>query len=201
MDRNRPGGLISGLVVVVLLGATIAWAFLGQRDLLRRPGLDPRDRAAQRDPAALRSQFDVGRFVGAITFSPDGDMLAVDTTHTLGIWQVDDGRLGQMLGAAEEDEHFRPGAITWSPDGTYLAAGEPDTTVSIWNTGDGTLVANLAGHTGPVLDLAWSPDGTLLGPQVPTGRSGSGACRSLSCIARFKGMPISSGAWRSVLTG
>jgi WD40 repeat protein len=56
--------------------------------------------------------------------------------------------------------------LAWSPDGTLLAAASgsfdsKDFTVHIWNR-EGILARVLTGHTQPVTDLAWSPDGKTL---------------------------------------
>lgn len=56
--------------------------------------------------------------------------------------------------------------LVWSPDGQTLAGSAgardmPDTTIHLWRA-DGTALATLVGHTGPIPALAWSPDGRIL---------------------------------------
>ena len=53
-------------------------------------------------------------------------------------------------------------AVAFSPDATTLASASTDSTIKLWNTKDGQLVATLSGHVGAVGSLAYSPDGTTL---------------------------------------
>jgi hypothetical protein len=64
--------------------------------------------------------------------------------------------------------------IAWSPDCEFLATGDDDNTIKIWDTtperskfdsgnfDTAELLAELAGHTGTVLGLDWSPSGKFL---------------------------------------
>ena len=50
----------------------------------------------------------------------------------------------------------------FSPDGVLLAVGTGKGDIRIWQTSDGTLLANFLGHTDWVRSVAFSPDGWLL---------------------------------------
>jgi len=50
---------------------------------------------------------------------------------------------------------------TWNNSGTHIAIAN-ESEIEIWDAGDLTIVQTLSGHTGRVLALAWSPDGTKL---------------------------------------
>jgi WD40 repeat protein len=52
-------------------------------------------------------------------------------------------------------------AATPSPEGTYIAAGNQDASVHVWNTRTGRDLA-MTGYRTKVRELAWSPDGLLL---------------------------------------
>jgi WD40 repeat protein len=97
----------------------------------------------------------------SITFSPDGQTLAaVDASHTLYWWKRD--RTGGF--AAQPVQAIAGGAlsrIAFSPNGKSLAATSPDNTVKLWDR-EGGLVRTLRGHSQPVVDLAFSPDGRML---------------------------------------
>lgn len=100
--------------------------------------------------------------VRALTFSPDGKILAVAG-----------GMAGQSGAAVLVD--FSSGAVTpistakdellavaFSPDGKLVAAGGANNVAEVWNVADKQLVATLKDHTGWITGLAFSPDGKLL---------------------------------------
>ncbi len=52
-------------------------------------------------------------------------------------------------------------AVVWSPDGLRIAsgAGQPDSTVQVWDAADGGNVYTYGGHSDGVTAVAWSSDG------------------------------------------
>lgn len=63
--------------------------------------------------------------------------------------------------------------VPWGATATHeapcLATASRDGTVKLWNAQNGKLVATLEGHSGPVLSLAVSPDGSTLAAGDETG--------------------------------
>src|SRR5258708_38963582 len=50
-------------------------------------------------------------------------------------------------------------SAVWSPDGKRIASASGDTTVQVWNAGDGSSAFTYSGHAHVVNAVVWSPDG------------------------------------------
>ncbi len=106
----------------------------------------------------------------ALAISPDGAS-----------WLAAHGHSGKNLALRHRERGLRlswnahedgPEAVAFSPDGRFaVSAGEeanrdlgvPGAHVLLWDTvGTGALLGALQGHTGTVMDLAISPDGSIL---------------------------------------
>jgi serine/threonine protein kinase len=53
-------------------------------------------------------------------------------------------------------------SVAWSPNGTYIASGNDDSTVQVWDAKSTKLIYTYTGHTARVNSIAWSPDETLI---------------------------------------
>jgi eukaryotic-like serine/threonine-protein kinase len=53
-------------------------------------------------------------------------------------------------------------SVTWSPDSKYIASGDAEGTVQVWNTGTGSNIVAYRGHSSSVNTVAWSPDGKFI---------------------------------------
>jgi WD40 repeat protein/serine/threonine protein kinase len=107
-----------------------------------------------------------------LTFSPDGQTLAVIQVDRVALWDIDSQVVRATLGPSPPDGGYRySGRRTnqFSPDGKLFAI-LANTNVQVWNTATGELVGALAGPPENTTALAWSPDGKTLatssGPKV-----------------------------------
>ena len=101
--------------------------------------------------AAQRADFDGP--VDSVTYSPDGKSLAITTSSGLYVWNADDLRGDARLSIFESATN-----AAFSPDGTRLAA-ITGSVARLWDAQTGRELFTLAGHSGWVIDLAFSPDG------------------------------------------
>ncbi|MFO0967536.1 MAG: WD40 repeat domain-containing protein [Gemmataceae bacterium] len=99
----------------------------------------------------------------SIAFSPDGKMIA--TAHIFGEVALYEAATGKRLSKFGERGGWGVG-IEWplffSPDGRSLALGDKEGVVHLYETATGGERRRFRGHTGHVLGLAFSPDGTKL---------------------------------------
>ncbi len=93
--------------------------------------------------------------VHQVVWSPDGTRLAGISDPGMVVW---DAVSGDTLFAREGDNMY---VAAWSPDGARLAAGTDFGKLLVWDAVSGELLYTLE-CSSSVLDLAWSPKGTLL---------------------------------------
>jgi WD40 repeat protein/tRNA A-37 threonylcarbamoyl transferase component Bud32 len=108
-----------------------------------------------------------GKGAASVAFSPDGQRLA--TGGVSGATKVWDARAGQQLLDLQGDDGW-VGSVCFSPDGKRLASASSGLwdeqnrqwrpgAVKVWDAQTGKEIHTLRGHTGPVMSVAFSPDG------------------------------------------
>lgn len=105
--------------------------------------------------------------ISDIAFTPDGARIAGGgTSRNLRVWRTRDGSEERILYHAGQ-----VGSIAISPDGLTLASALCESSeagrcvrgaVWLWDLGAGTRRESLTDFAGAVVDVAYSPDGTML---------------------------------------
>jgi len=107
-----------------------------------------------RELQAHRSQ------VTRVAFAPGGDILASASVEAIRLWQIEDGaRLHTLEPSVGE-------CIAFSPDGRVLASGQKfreDSGLHLWRVADGKHLRRLGAAKYKVSDVAFSPDGNVIG--------------------------------------
>ena len=93
--------------------------------------------------------------VQALSFSPDGAVLASGSSNRANLWDVERGATIRML------QWDWAQGVDLSPDGTLLAAGQ-NGRVRLWEVTTGRPLATLEGHGHIVSRVVFSPDGRVL---------------------------------------
>ncbi|MCS7475795.1 hypothetical protein ACFFQW_24665 [Umezawaea endophytica] len=135
-------------------GPVNAVAFVGSA--LASGGAD--GRVLRWDPAsgAVSVVREGGPAVKSIAAVPHSSLLAVgDTGGEVALWDEGGEERTLVTGRGEVE------SIAVSPDGTTVAAAANDSLITVWHVGDGTHVATLTGHTGPVNAVVFDPANDL----------------------------------------
>ncbi|WP_165072666.1 DUF1549 domain-containing protein [Paludisphaera rhizosphaerae] len=98
--------------------------------------------------------------IPALTFSPDGSLLAVAGFHEIVLWKADGSELvARLVGLSE-----RVDSLAFSPDGSKLAAtgGDPARRgeIQIWDVAKRKLLLSTSVSFDVAFGASWSPDGT-----------------------------------------
>jgi WD40 repeat protein len=96
-----------------------------------------------------------GWWLRRLSVAPDGSSLAALPLEINGVALRD--RSGEVRVVLEGD---KVNEAAFGPDGRLLAAGCLDGTLILWDVAEGRVLARVKAHTGPIVTLAVSPDGT-----------------------------------------
>jgi WD40 repeat protein len=95
--------------------------------------------------------------VNAVTFSPDGQLLAsAGDDKTVRLWTAD----GRLLKTLRGHSNWVLD-VSFSPDSHMLASASYDNTVKLWSR-QGELIRTLRGHSDSVAHVRFSPSGQIL---------------------------------------
>ena len=140
-------------------------AFVSNGASLATSSLGGQVRLWQVADGGLETTFNDYEGLTNIAVSPDGNILAASSWHTVQLKRIDDGKLLKVLNG----HNGMMGDVAFAPDGTTLAVAvfdyqesKGDYKVQLWQVMDGTLLHTLRRHTWYVKAVAFSPDGTIL---------------------------------------
>lgn len=92
--------------------------------------------------------------ISQLAWSPVGNQLVFEGYEDVQVWSTDTGRLLRTLNVTMDSEV----ELAFSPAENLIAFVNlsNSTIIEIWNTDTGQLVAQLEGHTAPLLTFAWN---------------------------------------------
>ncbi|KAF8536777.1 WD40-repeat-containing domain protein [Trichophaea hybrida] len=99
------------------------------------------------------------RAVNAVSFSPDGQLIAIASDKKTVFLR--DSMTGMSQNTLEGHSSY-VNAVAFLPDGRFLASASDDKTIRLWDPSTGASHCTLEGHSSFVWAVAFSPDGRLL---------------------------------------
>lgn len=95
-----------------------------------------------------------------IALAPGNNRLACPSGGSaVRVWDTSSAQLVQQL---QREESCEVQAVAWSGNGRWIAASGPGCKLALWDMEGGGASRTLEGHPGTVINLAFSPDSTLL---------------------------------------
>ncbi len=107
----------------------------------------------------FRISAPVRTYLPDAALSPDGRRVVAKVVHgrpRLAVWDVETGQKVQTL-----PQQGNPSCMEYSPDGCYLLCGSVSGKMTLYQIEQGRKIAEFTAHRGPVVDVAFSPDGRL----------------------------------------
>ena len=134
--------------------------------------------------------------VHCLAWSPDGQTLAsgCEGEVCLLLWKKEISAFAPLKPGSRSAAPF-PGAtlaLAWMPNGSYLALGDRDGTILIWDARKAEPVTKLEGHTAAVTSVSFSFDGRLLASTCRGGSIRLWRTDTWEAVARFEA-PVTSG--------
>ncbi len=160
---GKVGGVITGIIVLVLIGLRVIGALDRPRNhpVNFQPPMWNQPNAVVPQAALDQTFFGHNGGVLSVAVSPDGNkVLSGSYDKTVRLWNRQTGQ--ELFCAQGADGHTQPvTAVAFSPDGNFALSASLDRTVRLWDVRPGQyrLVRTYA-HPSGVTSVAFSPNGT-----------------------------------------
>jgi WD40 repeat protein/tRNA A-37 threonylcarbamoyl transferase component Bud32 len=152
LETVRDAGRLFDDVAVLSQDGTL----LGERTGPGRNWLRIIDWRTQKEVATIRHKWTLG----ALTFSPDGKLLALSDVHGhVFLW---DAGKRQETGQRLQADAARVSHLAFAADGHTLAAGGQEGVVTLWAIDQPEAIGRFKDHPSAIAFLSFSPDGKAL---------------------------------------
>jgi len=111
----------------------------------------------------------------SVDFSPNGRLVSSCSGGEVHVWNMRDGSARVFT-----DDAVIFWSVRFSPSGQFVAAGDIDGDLRIWNVRTGRLVRRWTGHEGSIWSIAFMTDGKVL---VSGGKDGVVKCWDVSSLS------------------
>ncbi len=106
----------------------------------------------------------LAHYVTALTFSPDGKMLAIGggvpaEDGEIKVFDTGAWKLATDIKSGHSDTVY---GVCFNPESKLLATCSADKFIKVWELPSGKFLKSMEGHTHHVLDIGWQGDGKLL---------------------------------------
>jgi serine/threonine protein kinase len=158
------------LILVLAIGGSLYSSARSSPELsltpISRPAVPVNAQTAQY--VVNLGSWEIGSFIEALQFSPDGDLLGTANNREehrfspyrfySGLWRVETGSLQDYL--LEHSQWVYD--VGFSANGQLFASASDDAAVNLWQLNDGSMVRKMIAPFGSLSSLDFSPNNSLL---------------------------------------
>lgn len=122
--------------------------------------------------------------MGTLAFSPDGLSFATVGLGDITEWDTRTGHRKRVIVNRDSDNIV---TMSYSPDGSQIAGGSYGGHGTIWDAGDGHVIADLPGHKELISNISYSRDGRMIATASQDGTARVSNARNGQLITALAG--------------